>query len=209
VIHTPNHRGAKGTEFVQEAIERLRSEGLQIELVLVERMPNEEVRRLMRTADILAEQFIFTGYAFSGIEGMASGLAVMSNLENETYTRLLRRFSFLDECPILSTTPESLYENLGLLVRNPKLRRALGTAGRAYVEKYHSYRTSQYMFGAVYDRIVHGKDVELQRIFHPLLGDYNRSVAKVDHPLVESRLPADSAYRIEAKRAERGQKRNG
>ena len=44
----------------------------------------------------------------SAVEGMASGLAVLSNLDDETHTRLFRRYSFLNECPILSTTPGTL-----------------------------------------------------------------------------------------------------
>lgn len=192
VIHTPNHRNGKGTEFVLDAVERLRAEGLEIELILVERMPNAEVRRLMATADILAEQFLATGYAMSGIEGMASGVAVMANLEREENVRVFRRFGFLDECPILSTSPETLADNLSLLVTRPALREQLGRAGRAFAEKYHSYATSQYMFGSIYDSILHGKDVRLINLFHPLISDYVRSTPRVDHPLVENRLPDDS-----------------
>jgi hypothetical protein len=202
VIHTPNHRNGKGSEFVIDAVERLRSEGLQVELILVEGMPNEEVRRLMTTADILAEQFLATGYALSGIEGMASGLAVMANLEREESTRVFRRFGFLDECPILSTSPETLAHNLRLLVTRPELRRQLGVAGRAYAEKYHSYATSRYMFGAIYDSILNGKDVRLINLFHPLLSDYVRATPMIDHPLKQNRLPP--GYAPAAKGAEDG-----
>ena len=97
-----------------DAVEKLKVKGLKIELVLLEKVPNDRVRELMQECDILAEQFIATAYAFSGIEGMASGLPVMANLESEYYTRVYRRYSFLNECPILSTTPETLEQNLEL-----------------------------------------------------------------------------------------------
>src|SRR5918997_5906300 len=191
IMHAPNHRGVKGTEFLAKAVEELREEGLKVELLLVERMPNEEVRRLMaEEADILAEQFIATGYAMNGIEGMASGLPVMANLEHEAYTRVFRRYSYLNECPILSTTPETLKGNLRALVTNPELREELGRAGRLYVEKYHSEKTARYMFGAVYEKIWHGKDeVDLMNLFHPLKSEYNRRRPLVEHPLVDSKLP--------------------
>src|SRR5437764_3617661 len=70
VIHTPNHRGFKGTEFVVAAVEELQREGLKIELVLLEGIKNDEVRRIMQRADIMAEQLIATGYGLSAIEGM-------------------------------------------------------------------------------------------------------------------------------------------
>lgn len=190
VIHTPNHRGYKGTEFLINAIEELKAEGLKVELILLEGVKNDEVRRLMQEADILAEQFIATGYALSAIEGMASGLAVMSNLENEFYTRIFRRYAFLNESPIVSTSPETIKRNLRVLITNPALREDLGRAGREYVEKYHSYEMAQYLFGSIYDKILGGKEVDLMNLFHPLKSEYNTRRPVVKHPLVENQLPA-------------------
>lgn len=188
VVHTPNFRGFKGTEFLLQAVEELKAEGLQIELVLLEKVPNEKIRELMPQMDILVEQLL-VGYALSGIEGMASGVTVLSNLSHEDYTRVFRRYGFLNECPILSTTPETIKENLRVLVTNPALREQLGRAGRQYVEKYHSYAMAQYLFGSIYAKILHGKAVDLMNLFHPLLSEYNRKTPKVVHPLIENRLP--------------------
>ena len=189
VIHTPNHRGFKGTEFLVQAVDELRSEGLQVKLQLLERVPNAEVRRLMPESDILAEQFIATAYALSGIEGMASGLPVMANLESEYYTRVFRRYSFLNECPIFSTTPETLKDNLRVLITNPKLREELGRAGRTYVEKYHSLNEARHLFGSIYDRILHGREIDLINLYHPVTSAREKQRPKVKHPLIENRLP--------------------
>lgn len=190
VIHTPNHRGFKGTEFLVSAVEELRGEGLQVELILLERLQNDEVRRIMREeADIVAEQFIATAYAMSGIEGMASGLPVLANLDHPAYTNVYRRYSFLNECPILSTSPESLKKNLRVLITNPDLRGKLGRAGRLYVEKYHSERMAHALFSRVYERIWDGKQVDLINMFHPLVGSYAMNEPKTKHPLIESHLP--------------------
>jgi hypothetical protein len=118
IIHTPNHRGFKGTEFIINAVEELKAEGLLVELMLIEKKTNEEVRRIMQyEADMLAEQIIFPGYALSGLEGMSCGIPVLSNLDIEEYTHVFRLYSFLNECPILSTTPSSIKENLKILIR--------------------------------------------------------------------------------------------
>jgi len=193
IVHTPNHRGFKGTEFIISAIEDLKIEGLKINLILLERVQNSEVRRIMlEDADILAEQMIFSGYALSGIEGMSSGLPVLDNMCNDTYLRVFRRYSYLNECPILSTTPETIKDNLRILIKNPKLREELGRAGRKYVEKYHSYQTAQYMFGKIYDKIWYEKEVDLMNMFHPLMPDsYNNQSPKIVHPLVENKIPAE------------------
>ena len=190
ILHTPNHKGFKGTEFLVQAVNELSQEGIMLELILLENTPNEKVHHIMiEEADILAEQFIASTYALSGIEGMASGLPVLSNLDHEAYTRVFRRYSYLNECPILSSPPERLRDNLRVLVENPKLREELGRAGRQYVEKYHSEKTAQYMFGAIYDKIWYGKDVDLMNLFHPLKSEYNHQEPAVKHPLLENRLP--------------------
>jgi hypothetical protein len=192
VLHTPNHRGFKGTEFLVEAVQGLQREGLLVELVLLEGVPNDQVRKTMLEVDILAEQFLASIYALSGIEGMASGLPVLVNLESEPHTRPFRRYSYLDECPALSTSPETITTNLRRLVTDPSLRETLGRAGRRYVEKYHSYATAQYMFGAIYRQLLAGEVVDLMRLFHPLLSPYMKATPRIDHPLVENRLPPDS-----------------
>jgi glycosyltransferase involved in cell wall biosynthesis len=191
VLHTPNHRGFKGTEFLVEAVEALQREGLLVELVLLEGVPNEQVRKTMLEVDVLAEQFIASIYALSGIEGMASGLPVLVNLESEPHTRPFRRYSYLDECPALSTAPETITRNLRRLVTDPALRETLGRAGRRYVEKYHSYATAQYMFGAIYRQLLGGEEVDLMRLFHPLLSSYAKATPRIDHPLVDNRLGPD------------------
>ena len=190
IIHTPNHRGPKGTEFVIKAVEELKAEGLKIELILLERMPNEMVKEKMFEADILVEQLI-RSYAMTAIEGMASGLPVLANLDNEDYTRVFRRYSYLNECPILSTTPENVKSNLKTLITNPQLRKELGRAGRQYAEKYHSEQTAQYTFGKIYDKIWYEKEADLINLFDPVIGEYNKSQPQIKHPLVENKLPSD------------------
>ncbi|NMC60946.1 MAG: glycosyltransferase family 4 protein [Candidatus Methanofastidiosa archaeon] len=145
----------------------------------------------MKEVDILAEQFIATGYALNAIEGMASGLPVLSNLDNEFYTRLFRRYCYLNECPILSTTPETLKDNLRVLIKNPQLRKELGEAGRKYVEKYHSYEAAQYIFGSIYKKILDNEDIDLMNLFHPLKSEYNKRKPYVNHPLTENKLPKE------------------
>jgi hypothetical protein len=189
ILHIPNHRGVKGTEFLIRAVEDLQAEGLKVELLLMEKVPNDKVREAMQEVDVLADQFICVGYGLAAIEGMASGLPVMSNLDNPTYMQLFRRYSFLNECPIVSTTPETIYRNLRVLVTQPRLREQIGQAGRQFAEKYHSYEAAQYVFGSIYDKLLYGRDVDLMNLFHPLKSNYNRRKPMVQHPLIENRLP--------------------
>ena len=190
VVHAPNHRVIKGTEYFLKAVKELQQEGLKLKMILLEKRQNDEVKKILHEeADIFFDQSVL-GYALSAIEAFASGLPVMTNLEIEVYTRVFRRYSFLNECPGVSVTNESIKDILRILVRNPRLRRQLGQAGREYAEKYHSYSTAANLFGKVYDKIWHEKvDVDLINLYHPLFpASYNNSLPIIDHPLVENKI---------------------
>ncbi len=183
IAHAPNHRGFKGTEFIIEVIKELQNEGYKVELFLIEKMKNEELRKKFETeVDILVEQIIAPSYGLNGIEGMASGLCVISNLEDDTYILPFRRWSFLSECPIVSGSPENLKEVLIKLIENPELRNRLGNASRQYVEKYHSLESCQYLFKQIID-FIYKRRGSLIDMYHPIYGEYMVGKAKIDNPL--------------------------
>jgi glycosyltransferase involved in cell wall biosynthesis len=135
IVHPTNHRSIKGTDFLIKAVKELEDEGLHLRLEIMERQPNEEVKAAMGRADMVGEQFI-AGYGLTGVEAMALGRPVLANL-----TWLGQEFStdtFICECPIVSTTPETLKYDVRRLAIDPQLRGRLGRAGRDYVLKYHS-----------------------------------------------------------------------
>ena len=188
IIHTPNHRGIKGTEFIIKAAEDLKNEGLKVELILLERIPNDKVKELMANADILAEQLIIA-HGLSAVEGMAKGIPVISNFEDERRNKVFRTYSYLNECPIVSAGPENITDVLRSLIVNPLLRHELGLAGRAYVQKYHSYAFGQFLFGEIYKKIWKGEPVDLLNMFHPLYpNSYNNRIPFVKHPLRKNKI---------------------
>lgn len=161
VVHTPNHRGVKGTRFIIDSVDKLKSEGLNVRLVLIEGMSNNEVLRVLSTeADILVEQLILPGHGLSAIEGMSLGLPVISNLENDIYTLAYKRFSHFDQCPIVSSSPETILETLRTLVLNPGLRHDLGLRSREYVEKYHSYSYGEKVFDLAIRKIWFNENID-------------------------------------------------
>lgn len=188
IAHAPNHRGFKGTEFVCSSVEQLKAEGLKVELVLIEKMQNSEVKRLLADeVDILVEALVCTGHGLNGLEGMATGLPVITNLEDDSYTEPFRVWSYLDECPILSASPENIKERLRHLVTNPSLRHALGGAGRSYVEKYQDLEASHHLFSAILD-FVYERRGSIASLYHPLVSDFVSRRPRISHPLVKNRI---------------------
>ena len=149
VVHAPNHPQYKGTRYLVDAVERLCSEGLPVELVLVQGVPNAEARRIYARADIVADQFLIGAYALFAIEGMALGKPVLCYL-NE---RFARHHPEWRECPIVSATPDTLADELRRLVTDAGLRRDLGRRGPWYVRRYHSLEAVGAQLDDIYRRL--------------------------------------------------------
>ncbi len=172
VVHAPNHRGFKGTEFVIRAVENLQAQGEKIRLDLIENISNLRVRDILCSeAHVLVEQLIATGYAMNGVEGLASGVVVVSNLEDNRIMGPMKRWSFAQQCPIVSASPETVEEVLRKLLRDRDYCAHIGSQSRQYAEKFHSYQAFCEFYRAIDAYLWDGGD-SLINFFHPLLGSY-------------------------------------
>lgn len=150
ILHAPNHRAIKGTAYFVEAVEALRAEGLAVELVLMERVPNDQVRAAILKADVVADQLIVGWYAMFALEGMAMGKPVLCNLREDL--RILYEHAGLihkGEIPIIQCTPETVKDVIRNLVERRADLHEIGVKGREYVGKHHSLSS----VGPVFDRI--------------------------------------------------------
>ena len=136
VLHAPNHRHIKGSKHFIRAVEELREEGLAVELQLIQRRPNSEVRAMLAGADIAADQLLSPGYAMFSIEAMAAGRPVLNNIR--TLPADLLATEVLEACPAVDTDPARVKDELRSLVQDPDRRREIGLAGREFVRRFHS-----------------------------------------------------------------------
>lgn len=131
IVHAPNHRMFKGTRFLIDAVAQLEAEGVPVELILVERVPNDEALEIYRTADVIFDQCLVGFHGFFAIEGLAMGKPVMCFIRKpEAY--LLEP----DACPIVRTHVDRLADDLRRLASDRGQLSAIGRAGRAYVERH-------------------------------------------------------------------------
>ena len=152
VVHASNHRALKGTDDVIAASDRLRRDGVEVELVLLEGVPNEEVRRALEDAHVVAAGFVIGTYELFAVEAMSMSRPVLNYWRPD----LLRRYSeesFAGECPIVDTSVEQLEANIRLLAEDPELRARLGEEGRRYVERRHSYEAVGAVLADVIERV--------------------------------------------------------
>ena len=132
VAHAPNHPYFKGTAYLEAAIARLQSEGIGIELVRVQGVPNEQVLVLFSGVDLVADQFIDGFHGYTTLEAMALGKPVLCFLRGPTMA------INYEECPIINADPHTLYDVLRDCATGKYDLDKLGRRSRAYVERYYS-----------------------------------------------------------------------
>jgi glycosyltransferase involved in cell wall biosynthesis len=130
VVHAPSSRERKGTRFVIAACEKL-----NLELDVVEGVPHDVARERYARADIVVDQLNAGWHGVFALEAMALGKPVVAHIDAETADRSAQGFGA--RVPIVPATKETLVEALRPLVERSALRRELGVAGRAYVERVH------------------------------------------------------------------------
>jgi hypothetical protein len=145
IAHAPNHRMFKGTRHLEQAIRELQAEGMPVELVLVEKVPNAEALEIYRSADIIFDQCLIGFHGYFALEGMALGKPVMCYIRKpEQY--LLHP----EECPIINTSPTTLKQDLRRLMTERKSLHETGRRGRAYIERHFSVPAFATRLGAAY-----------------------------------------------------------
>ena len=153
VLHAPNHKAVKGTEFIVKAVEELQAEGESVELVLAQKLPNEEVKRLIQSVDLVADQLVIGWYAMFAIEAMALGKPVLCYLRKDL--ELLYINSGLlqhNEIPLISCGPPNVKDTIRGLMHNSSRLIDAGNQGPEYVKKHHSLES----VGSVFDHINKG-----------------------------------------------------
>lgn len=151
ILHAPNHARIKGTKHFRRAVEELRAEGFDIELILVEKVPNDELKHLMRKADVIADQLVIGWYAMTALEAMCFEKPVLCYLDPNLLALYVEEglLCSADDVPIVNCDFMNVKEQIKYLYDNPQERVRIGKAGRKYVEKYHSIEN----VGQIFDRI--------------------------------------------------------
>jgi glycosyltransferase involved in cell wall biosynthesis len=160
IVHAPNHRFTKGTDFLLAAVDRLRARGLAVDLQLIEGVPRAEALELYAHADIIADQFCGGAFGSFALEGMALGKPVLTYLDQEHLG------DPVFNVPIVNSNGDNLEAVLAVLVTSRALRERLGKAGRAAVETYHSVEALAEVWRVIHDHVWWGHPLDLSHTKH-------------------------------------------
>ena len=154
VVHAPTNRAVKGTRFLVEAVDRLRSEGAEIELVLVEGLPREEARKVYETAHVLVDQLLIGWYGGLAVEAMALGKPVIAYVREEDLVFIPA--AMREQLPLVQATPPTIYDVLKQFTGAVDLA-DIGRRSREYMERWHDPRKIAASMKAEYEAILENR----------------------------------------------------
>jgi glycosyltransferase involved in cell wall biosynthesis len=145
IFHAPSRRATKGTDFVLEALDRLRETGAEFDVDLVEGVSHAELLTRSARADIVVEKLLGGDAGVSSLEAMAQGKVAVARIRAEVR----------DEhpgMPVVNADPRSFVDRLVAVLASPELRADVGQQGRAYVEQHHDCRVIGARLADLYQR---------------------------------------------------------
>jgi len=131
ILHAPTDRRKKGTNIIIDAIQKLKNDGYNIKLEIIENIKSSDVLEYYKKCDFCIDQLLLGWYGKVTLELLSLQKPVFVNI-NKKYLK------YFDDIPVVNVKPENLYEKLKYHLDNPNELKDLSLKGPDYVRKYHS-----------------------------------------------------------------------
>jgi hypothetical protein len=147
----------KSSHVYLPLIQRLKDDGLALELIEPTGIPNKDVRFLQLQADIFLEMLTYGWFGANAREAMLLGKPVICYIRPEWLESVRQEIpAYADELPIISATPETVEAILRDLIAHPDKRNEIGKRSREFVMKWHSSETAAKRFDEIYNKLLDG-----------------------------------------------------
>jgi len=150
ILHYPTttREYYQGKTPVEVALDQLESEGYNIEKLLVTDVPHRDMPRLIASSDIVVDKVAraIGWYGILAVEALAMKKPVLAYIDPS-----LECFMPFD--PFVRTTPETVYNDMKLLIEDEEVRKKYGDKGRAYVETVHDSEKVASRWIRIYEEI--------------------------------------------------------
>ena len=148
-------RNIKSTHIYIPLVERLKAEGYPVELIFVKDVPGKDVRYYQAQSDIVVDMLTFGFFGANVREAMMLGKPAVCYL-NPVWLENIRQEipEYIDELPVISATPDTVYDVLVDLIRRPEKRKEIGQRSREFALKWHSAEAGARRFDQIYSKLL-------------------------------------------------------
>jgi len=148
-------KNVKCTHIYFPLIQRLRMEGYDVELIFFTDVPNKKLRYYQAQADIVVDMLTYGWFGANVREAMMLGKPAVCFLRPEWLESARKEIpEYVDELPVISATPETVYDVLRDLIENPEKRREIGIRSREFAVKWHSAEAAARKFDRIYSQLI-------------------------------------------------------
>jgi len=147
----------KSTHIYLPLIERLKAEGYPVELIFAKDIPNKEVRYYQAQSDIVVDMLTYGWFGANVREAMMLGKPAICYLRPEWLESMHREIpDYVDELPVISATPDTIYGVMIDLISHPDKRKEIGQRSREFAVKWHSAKVGALRLDKIYRELLRG-----------------------------------------------------
>ena len=145
----------KSTHVWFPLADKLRSEGRDVELFYATDIPNRDVRYYQLQSDIVCDMLTVGWFGSNVREAMMLGKPAVCYLRPSWLGQVREQLpAYVEELPVVSATPENVYEVVSELLDDPAKRQEIGDAGREFAVKWHSAKAAAQRFDEIYSELL-------------------------------------------------------
>lgn len=136
-------------------IEKLKNEGIDLDIVSPTGVPNKDVRFIQAQSDIFLDMLTYGWFGAMAREAMMLGKPVICFLRPEWVQRARQEIpDYIDELPIVSATPQTVEAVLRDLIANKEKRAEIGRRSRDFAVKWHSAEAGACRLNGIYSELL-------------------------------------------------------
>lgn len=136
-IHGLNRPGFKGSRFIVEAFNKMRTKySKEAEFIIADRLSIEEYSKLIDRANVIVDQALSYSFGMNALISLAKGKIVMSGAEPEIHSIYGSHV-----CPVINILPDvnDICEKIERVIGFRLKIKSMGLESREFVEMFHSH----------------------------------------------------------------------
>lgn len=137
IVHSPTSRVYKGSEYILHALEKLQKKYKNVDVKIIENIPNKEAIAIYREADLVVDQVLIGWYGSFAVEVMKMGKPVAVFIREKDLRYIPENMKNDLKDAVINISPFDIEDKLSMYIENPVLLREKSDAGLDYVNRWH------------------------------------------------------------------------